>query len=731
VTPLHDHEDGGLSEPSAAMYRALAEAVPAMVFSAAPDGALDYVNQRWIEYTGLSYEQSLGSTWGPLVHPADAAGVAAAWTAAVAAQCEHEATYRLRGMDGTYRWHVTRAVPMKDARGAVVRWFGTTTDIDEAKRTAERLAFLVQAGTVLSGTLDYELTLDNIAHLAVERAATFCFVDLLCDDGSLDRVAWAHTDPRWTERMAECRRYVPVPGVGDSLIATVIATGTSLTRTGVDEAMLRRSAQSDEHLAFMRELAFDALVVVPLTASGNVLGALTMGTAASAGRTADAADVALAEELGRRAGVAVSNARLYAAEQRAARQLQFAADAGNVLAHSLELDETLDALLGLVVPAMGDSAVINLREEDGRVRAVAIRHADPAQAATLARIRGSYYASERATTGTPKVIRTGRPEIVRRIDEEFVTSAFTGGAQDVIRALNLRTTLIVPLISRGRTIGTLGAAWASVDRTYTEADLPLFEDLAGRAAVAIEHAQLYARVHHVATALQEAALPRSLPAVAGVSFDAVYRPGKIEAQIGGDWYDAFALPDGRIVISIGDVLGSGLDAAIAMTKVRQTIRTASLGDADPAAILDVADVALRLDDPDKLATAMVGLYDPGTHTLTCVAAGHPAPLMRSADGTVAEPFLERGLPLGLRTGERAPSHTIVLEPGAFLVFYTDGLIESTRDLIEGERRLHAALADPAVCSAPRPADAIYRAVLFDGAHDDVAVLTLATSPAPE
>ncbi len=603
---------------------------------------------------------------------------------------------------------------------------GEATELAEAQRAAERLAFLVEAGTVLSGTLDYELTLDNIVRLAVRGLATFCFVDLLAEDGSIERVAWAHAEPRWAERMAECRRHAPVPGVGDSSIATVIATGTPFVRTGVDEALLRRTARNEEHLAFMRELAFDALVVVPLVASGRALGALTLGTGAT-GRAPDARDVALAEELGRRAGAAVSNARLYAAEQRAARRLQFAVDAGNVLARSLEFDETLDALLDLVVPAMGDSAVINLREEDGRVRAVAIRHADPAQAPILARIRGSYYASDRPTTGTPNVIRTGRPEIVRRIDEEFVTSAFTGGAQDAIRALNLRTTLIVPLVSRGRTIGTLGAAWASAERSYSEDDLPLFEDLASRAAVAIEHAQLYARVHHVATALQEAALPRSLPTVPGVAFDAVYRPGKIEAQIGGDWYDAFALPDGRVVISIGDVLGSGLDAAIAMTKIRQAIRTASLGDADPAAILDVADIALRLDDPDKLATAVVALYEPVARTLTCAAAGHPAPLMRAPDGTVSEPFLERGLPLGIRTGERAAAHTIVLAPGTFLAFYTDGLIESTRDLIEGERRLRAAAADPAVWNAPRPADAIYRTVLFDGAHDDVAVLTLTTN----
>ena len=512
------------------------------MFSAGPDGGLDYVNQRWTDYTGLSVEQSLGYTWAPLVHPDDIAATTALWNAAVAAGREHEAAYRLRRTDGAYRWHVTRARPMRDADGTIVRWFGTTVDIDESKRTAERLAFLVDAGKVLAG--------------------------------------------------------------------------------------------------------------------------------------------------------------------------------------SLELDETLDALLGLVVPRMGDWAVINLRQDDGRLRAVAIRHADPARAATVARVRGSYYANDRAENGTASVMRTGQPRIVRNDGGGLIAATVNAGVQDAIQELGLHSALIVPLVSRGRTIGALSAVRTTDAQAYTDADLPLFEDLASRAAVAIEHAQLYAREHNVATALQEAALPQSLPAVAGVSFDAVYRPGKTEAQIGGDWYDAFALPDGRVVLSIGDVLGSGLLAAVTMTKIRQAIRTAALGDPDPAAILDVADTALKLDDPEKLATALVGLLDPRTRTLTCVAAGHPGPLLRRADGTVGDPFLARGLPLGLRTGERAASHTIALAPGSFLVFFTDGLIESTRDLGEGERRLHAALADPAICTAPRPADALYNAVLYDGAHDDVAVLTL-------
>ena len=107
------------------------------------------------------------------------------------------------------------------------------------------------------------------------------------------------------------------------------------------------------------------------------------------------------------------------------------------------------------------------------------------------------------------------------------------------------------------------------------------EEVARRSALAIANAQLYAREHRVAEALQAASLPRRLPEIDGIALDAIYVPGRSEAQIGGDWYDAFALADGRIVVSIGDVAGSGLDAAVTMSSMRQIIRGIAQVHADP------------------------------------------------------------------------------------------------------------------------------------------------------
>ena len=137
---------------SEASLRALTHSLPGVVWSAGPDGAVDFVNQAWLDYTGLSHAEALGTSWVPLVHPDDRAATVDAWTASVRERRVHEHEYRLRrASDGAYRWHVTRAVPVLDERGAVVKWYGTTTDVDAAKRLYEherRVATRLQAASL-------------------------------------------------------------------------------------------------------------------------------------------------------------------------------------------------------------------------------------------------------------------------------------------------------------------------------------------------------------------------------------------------------------------------------------------------------------------------------------------------------------------------------------------------------------------------------------------------------
>ena len=233
------------------------------------------------------------------------------------------------------------------------------------------------------------------------------------------------------------------------------------------------------------------------------------------------------------------------------------------------------------------------------------------------------------------------------------------------------------------------------------------------------------REHRASSAFQEAALPTRLPSLPGVRFQAIYQAAKAEALVGGDWYDAFRLGDGRIVLSIGDVMGSGLSAAVTMGAVRQAMRGAAQILAEPIEILDAADRVLRSEQPDGIVTAFVGILDPITLIITYASAGHPPPLLRNASGRITE-LDGSGLPLGLRalqTHAAEVSRTATLDTSSLIVLYTDGLIEATRDIAEGEGRVRDALCSDNVWNAENPAAEISRRVLEE-VVDDVAILSI-------
>jgi len=225
---------------------------------------------------------------------------------------------------------------------------------------------------------------------------------------------------------------------------------------------------------------------------------------------------------------------------------------------------------------------------------------------------------------------------------------------------------------------------------------------------------------------QQAVLPTSFPLVAGCSFDAVYEPGLREAKVGGDWYDAVRLLDGRILISIGDVSGFGLEAAVIVGVMRQIIRGISQLRANPTLILDAADRALRLEYPNTYVSAWVGLIDLVERTLTFASAGHPLPLLVSADGQIQELHDNTTMLLGLRESGAGTECYATLKQGDTLVLYTDGVTESEHDAIQGHALLRNA-ASSIVTSLPKdPAKALYHEILPHGASDDVAILVVCT-----
>ena len=266
------------------------------------------------------------------------------------------------------------------------------------------------------------------------------------------------------------------------------------------------------------------------------------------------------------------------------------------------------------------------------------------------------------------------------------------------------------------------AAWSAMHVRANALSERLSRTLEQREALQVE----FEREHRASTAFQHAALPNAMPAIPGIAFDAVYRAASTDAVVGGDWYDAFRLADGRVVLSVGDVMGSGLAAAVTMNAVRQAVRGAAQIVQDPLEILNAADRALHSERPDAMVTAFVGVLDPITRAFTFASAGHPPALLRSADGSTRALGVS-GLPLGLRSQNVAasgqPAQSIVLPDPSLLVLYTDGLTEMTRNVVAGEAQLCAVLADPLVADARNPASAIADALL-DHARDDVAILTM-------
>jgi anti-sigma regulatory factor (Ser/Thr protein kinase) len=223
----------------------------------------------------------------------------------------------------------------------------------------------------------------------------------------------------------------------------------------------------------------------------------------------------------------------------------------------------------------------------------------------------------------------------------------------------------------------------------------------------------------------ETTLDMRLGCMPGGVIQAAYAPSVAGPGIGGDWYDVFTLPDGRIAMSVGDAVGRGLPAAVIMGQVRQSIRAAALGSDPPFLVLDRAGAVLRLThESEGMATAMFGIFDPVSLTFSYSSAGHPAPLLAHAEGRV-ESLPAGGLPLGVRTPNVHPAWTIQIPRGSLLVLYTDGLVESRRDLLEGEGALLAAVAAEAVRPSADMARAILTRTIPGGTRpDDVAIIAL-------
>jgi PAS domain S-box-containing protein len=334
---LAQQELAELRRTSEERYRQLADAMPQIVWTSNPDGETTYFNRRWFEYTGTTDAETGPHAWASATHPNDLPAVVARREKTLADGSVFEVEYRFRAADGTYRWHLGRAVPIRHDDGAIDFWIGTATDIDDRKRIEETQRFLLDAGTELSMSLDWRSGLQGVARLAIDRFSDWAAVHLVAEDGSITTLAVEHADPEKAVFAKELQERYPPDPANDRGAAAVIRTGESQLVAELQPDAFAATARDETHERLLRELGLRSFICVPIVARGVIVGAISFITAES-GRRFTEADLRAAEELALRAGAVVETAQLYEEVEhraRASRALEAIAD-GVVL---LDVDE--------------------------------------------------------------------------------------------------------------------------------------------------------------------------------------------------------------------------------------------------------------------------------------------------------------------------------------------------------------------------------------------------------
>ncbi len=376
----------------------------------------------------------------------------------------------------------------------------------------------------------------------------------------------------------------------------------------------------------------------------------------------------------------------------------------------LDADDLLIELLGRVKQILdADTAAVLLLDRSSRhliATAASGLEAEVAQGVRIPVGRGF----------AGRIAAVARPVILDHVDHSNVLNP-------ILLEKGIQSLIGVPLLINGTVIGVLHVGSVH-DRVFTTDDALLLQLAADRAALAVQ--SLRSREDRAAVAaIQRSLLPSSPPTVRGVEIAVRYVPG--DGNVGGDWYDVFTLPSGELCVVIGDVAGSGLDAAIIMGRMRSALRAYALETRDPAEVLRRLDRKMQHFETDVMATVSYAVLDPATGELRISAAGHFPPVVSEPGqhGTLAEIAVD--VPIGVADTPQRQATTLRLTPGAVLCFFTDGLVER-RDKLLDDRIIR-------LCEtvSPGPPESICISVMAalvgsDHVQDDIALLVLRWQP---
>ncbi|MFF7728888.1 SpoIIE family protein phosphatase [Streptomyces sp. NPDC008001] len=449
---------------------------------------------------------------------------------------------------------------------------------------------------------------------------------------------------------------------------------------------------------------------------------------------------------GRILGVATSLVDVtdrHRANEEARRRTALIADASVLIGTTLELEQTARELADVVVPRLADVAAVDVLDTvvdgdrsaapEGRgavFRALAVAAADSAAASDAVRAADrpgqiAKYDHDRLVT---RCVTTGRPVRVPRVHaEDLPEIARDDEAARLLARAGLHSYLAVPLIARGEVLGALDLKRIGNARPFDEDDAALAAELAARAAVSIDNARWYQRERATALTLQRTLLPQRPQDAAGLEIAFRYQPAGTASRVGGDWFDVIPQDGEKSALVVGDVMGSGINAAAAMGQLRTAARTLSQLGLDPARVLHHLDrTASGLDQ--MIATCLYAVYDPRSGRCRVANAGHLPPVHLRPGRPPALVDLPAGAPLGVG-GVPFENTGVDLAPGDGLVLYTDGLVETRDAAIDARLEALLAVLDDAPAGLEATCDLLLTSLRSDNDQDDVALLIARALPA--
>ncbi|MEJ7578010.1 MAG: CHASE3 domain-containing protein [Pyrinomonadaceae bacterium] len=494
-----------------ARYRSLVVATSQIVWTAKADGEVDDIPE-WRAVTGQSAEEVKGHGWLVALHPEDRAHVAETWNEAVNKKSFYDTEYRLRMRDGNYRHFAARGVPVLEEDGGIREWVGTCTDITERKGIEESLREQTEVvetvnsvGQILSAELDLQRLVQAVTDAATELTdAQFgaFFYNVNDERGESFTLYTISGVPR--------EAFINLPMPRNTSVFGPTFGGEGIVRLA-DVREDERYGKNPPYLGMPEgHLSVASYMAVPvISRSGKVLGGLFFGHE-NVG-VFNERDEQIVSGLAAQAAVAVDNALLFGAAERARAQAEaseeraaFLSRASETLTASLDYETTLASVAESIVPFLADWCVIDMLDEEGSLRRLAVAHLDPAKVEVARELQERYPPTPDGASAVSKVMRAGRSEFYQHITNELL-EAITKDAEHLrmIRRLGLRSAMVVPLIARDRTLGAITFVTAESHRVYTEHDLAFAEDLARRAATAVDNARLYREAQHANIAKDE------------------------------------------------------------------------------------------------------------------------------------------------------------------------------------------------------------------------------------